>query len=499
MTVVFLVTAGGVLYGSGLLPVRYQADASLLVRLGREFAFRPGVGSDSSGMLDLEEIVNSEVEILSSRELAGEVVEEIGPHLIAPELDPLLAPRATLDTAIAVFRDQLNVRAVEQSSIVQLRYQHGDAGVAARALNILLERFESKHLEIFRDPRSDFVGEQLAGFRVSLEEAEGALEAYKHESSVFDLPEQRRLLLTQRSELETLRRIEQARWAQLAEALELFGVEEGSQPVLPLGPDAFAARRSEILAMRGGLSGSLRETDFRLTQLEFELPQAQTSASGDPAAAVLSADSPASLQDAHLRLLELQLQERELLENFGTESRSVQSVRERIDLVERFLHEQTIGTRERDREALGRQRDTLLASIEGVDGELQDLARQEVLAEARTLRGRVDSFAGQIAGIGEELTRLDGREQGLRRLERAVVLYQGRFDAYTQKHDEARITEELDSQRRINVRVIERATEPTQPLAISTKLRAVLSAGAGLFAAAALGILRGMSDAAVPG
>src|SRR5688572_22058989 len=62
-----------------IAPERYESEARLMVRMGREYVFRPEAGgSESSRAPSLSEMVNSEVEILSSRELAEEVIGEMG-------------------------------------------------------------------------------------------------------------------------------------------------------------------------------------------------------------------------------------------------------------------------------------------------------------------------------------------------------------------------------------------------------------------------------------
>src|SRR5687767_12352847 len=65
----------------------FEAESSLIVRIGREYIYRPEIGgTETARTPSLSEMVNSEVEILSSRDLAEQVVREIGAERLYPEL-----------------------------------------------------------------------------------------------------------------------------------------------------------------------------------------------------------------------------------------------------------------------------------------------------------------------------------------------------------------------------------------------------------------------------
>ncbi len=60
-----------------------------------------------------------------------------------------------------------------------------------------------KHLQIFSDPQSSFIDNQLAQFEQKLKQSESQMEEFKQNNRVFSLEEQRSLLLKQRDELDT--------------------------------------------------------------------------------------------------------------------------------------------------------------------------------------------------------------------------------------------------------------------------------------------------------
>ena len=63
----------------------YEANASLLIKVGREYVYRPEVGEERPQVtIDTEDMINSELEILTSRDLAARVVETIGIDRLYP-------------------------------------------------------------------------------------------------------------------------------------------------------------------------------------------------------------------------------------------------------------------------------------------------------------------------------------------------------------------------------------------------------------------------------
>ena len=76
------------LFAYVLTPASYRATAKVLIRLGRESAPRDDLGQNQS-MASLpqstkQEILNSELEIVKSRELSDQLIQEIGPASLFP-------------------------------------------------------------------------------------------------------------------------------------------------------------------------------------------------------------------------------------------------------------------------------------------------------------------------------------------------------------------------------------------------------------------------------
>jgi len=99
--------------------------------------------------------------------------------------------------------EKLTVAGVKKSNVIEVSFQHRDPKVAARFVNLLVELYKDMHLEIFSDPQSSFIDNQVAQFEQKLKQSESQMEAFKQSNRVFSLEEQRTLLLQQRNELDT--------------------------------------------------------------------------------------------------------------------------------------------------------------------------------------------------------------------------------------------------------------------------------------------------------
>ncbi|HET6202584.1 MAG TPA: Wzz/FepE/Etk N-terminal domain-containing protein [Planctomycetota bacterium] len=439
-------------------PPVYSAEATLFVRLGREFVYRPEVGNAQSPRgYSVAEMVNSEVEILTSRDLAEQVIREIGAGVLYPELfkEEGVDPAVAFERGVLKFRGAVEARPVLNSSVVRVSFTHVQPALCARAVNILVARFTDKHLEVHADARLSFLEEQLKQYEVALARAEEALLSFKTENEVYDLAEQRVLLLRRLAELGAERDAARFRIAEL----------EGEARPLN-GGDPRAGEGDRLPEQKPVLMAELSELERKLLELDL-----------DPLAE--------SVADARKRLLDLRLQESGLLRNFKETSRTVRSVRQEMETVKGLLGE----WESRSAAAEQDQRRALVAQIERLTGEIAALHRAEVLREFAALQTRSAKIEEEIQGLGERLRRLDAHDITLRRLEREVT----RGDATLQTHlaqvQEERFSEDLDREKRINVKVIESAVPPIEPSGLPRPLMLALGGFAGLVAGAAASVL----------
>ncbi len=188
---------------SFLIPPTYEARSSLMVKFGREYVNRPEVGNARPFLLSLtqEEVVNPEIRILSSRELIEKVLATLKVETVYPDLATSPPPgMPPLQAAVLAFGKDLTVEGVRKSNVIEVAFRHKDPRVAARVVNLLVDDYKEKHLRLFSDPPSSFLGKQLAEAKTNLKESEGRVEAFQRKNRVFSPEEQRTLLLKQYQE-----------------------------------------------------------------------------------------------------------------------------------------------------------------------------------------------------------------------------------------------------------------------------------------------------------
>jgi uncharacterized protein involved in exopolysaccharide biosynthesis len=452
----------------------FEAESSLMVRIGREYIYRPEVGrTETTRTPSLAEMVNSEVEILSSRDLAEQVVRELGHEKLYPELAELVSdPRVAAEMAVLRFRKAASIRPVLESSVIKVGFEHEVPQLAADAVNLLVERFKDKHVEVFGEERAGRLESQLEGRVEQLAAAEGALAEFKRANGVFDLAAQRNLLLARRERLEQALQTTESELAGLR--LRAGPESQEELPEVPeLPPHLRPEMKDELLRQRYELELSLRG---------FEPPVSDRLA-----------------EQAAIRLLDLELEERNLLRDYSPTNRKVQSVREEIQRVRTFLEQaesRAGGFDEARREEQLARSQEISTEIAHLTSEIELLVREEELQlrlEARrsiqVLENQRDDNKTRLASVEAEIRRLDQFETPLRKLQRELDMAEAAAQTYREQVDEARITDELDREKRINVRVIEKAAAPVAPIGLPRDLKLLVGAMVGLVAGIGAAVL----------
>ncbi len=503
---VFLIVTTIVVGGSFLIPPMYTAQAAIMIKLGREFYYRePAGNSDERAIFSLAEMVNSEVEILGSRDLAEQVVRQLQVQRLYPEMleDPEADPDAVFAAAVARFRDSLVVMDVLESSVIRITFDHADRHIAADALNVFIEWSKTKHLDVFGEPKTGFISDQLASYEARLSASEDTLETFRRTHGVYSLAEQKSLLLNQRVMLDTELNTVRFRISELEHRLSMLnGKSVSAEAAEP--PPRLTEDRESLAGRRGALGTELQQIEIRLAEIQQQLLiiRDRGLVENDTITPIPGIERTRSIDQAFSRLLDLQLRERELLRNFDEENRQVIGVRGEIEVVQRFLKVQgafvqaTIERTYRDEfEGLVARRASARDQIKAVDALIQAYEVRQTLDELAPLGARRTTIRQEIAELDEEISTLHENEKQHRRLERRVTLDERSYNAFVDVADEARIMEELDKQKMINIAVIELATPPIESNGLSMKLRAVLGAFVGLFAGAAAAVFLDLAAA----
>jgi uncharacterized protein involved in exopolysaccharide biosynthesis len=390
------------------LPPVYEAASTLLVKFGRENIYRSEVGERGSWIsLGNEEMVNSEIQVLTSLDLIEKVVKAIGADRLYPVMAKVLRERGRSEESLVIaavpkFKGSLSVEGVKKSNAIQVSFEHENPQIAAQAVNLLVDFFKEKHLQVYSDPQSPFLEQQLLTYEQSLEQSENDLEAYKQKFKVFSLPEQIRLLLEQRTGFDS----------------------------------AFKNTRNQVVELEQKL-GALK---MQIQNVPENIPLATVT------------DRHEIVDNVKNTLLNLQLKEQDLLMKYKEDNPMVVSVRKEIMLAQEYLQRQ--------------EEDIKKVHTTGRNVVHQELEKEMITtqAELAAQKSKASALYVQISQLDTEIQALDLREKELQRLARDHEMNEKNYKTYLEKAEEARILEDMDRRKMANVSVIQKAAVPLGPV-----------------------------------
>jgi len=199
LIIVFVCLCVAVIGYSYLLAPYYEATTRLLVKTGPEFQTRsdPNQPVASVPSTTKLEIVNSEIQILTSRDLVEAAVNKIGAQKLYPG-------SANTEAAIRSFQSDFRAAPVEQADVIDASYRNANRDVAVEALNEIVDLYQQKHAEMFADPRYKFIEQQTQQYQDQLDAVVKKEADIRGEKSLFDVDAQRAKLLDDRASTKSI-------------------------------------------------------------------------------------------------------------------------------------------------------------------------------------------------------------------------------------------------------------------------------------------------------
>jgi uncharacterized protein involved in exopolysaccharide biosynthesis/Mrp family chromosome partitioning ATPase len=429
--VVGMAAAAGVWFFKGQV---YRSEAKLLVRYVRDSrAMDVSLGTqgdvrtpDSRG----ETIISSEIEILTSRDLALEVADLIGPEKILARTGGGTNRHAA---AVAILRG-LEADVPRKSSVIQVAMNHPDPEMAQVILRTLVQAYLRKHAEVHRAVGvfDEFLTRQTDALRAQLSQTEQELQKLKVAANVTSIEESKRMLAEQAS---------RARQELISAEAEL------------------AERKTVLERLRqlAGLNAAVTATN------QVERPEE----------AALDPELERHYRMVLTRLETLRNRELDLLLQFTPESLDVRQVREQIAAAEQTKQE--LETREprlplriqlsnRSTTVMGSSGARTLAGVAAV-GDLNTLE-----AEVAALEARVKRFRDYLEELRLETVRINDAEQAITELQRRKQREESKYLYFSTSLEQARIDESLGTTSLANINVLQEATAPALNLDKTRKL-----------------------------
>lgn len=408
----------------------YEAKSSLILKLGRENIFRPEVGQGGPIVeVNKEAALQSEINIITSKELVRQVVTHMGVDKVYPEfLDPDADYPNPLEMAVGTFLKYLSAEPVKGSNVIEISYLNPDPTVSAEALNLLIELLKEKHLQIFSDPKASFLTQQLQVYQDKLVQSEENLQAFKRKYDLSSPPlDQQARLLDQRSELDS--------------------------------------RLKAIKNQLQGLEGKISSLDVQMTAILDSIP-------------VDTVEEGGQLEKAKAELFALKREEQKLLTKYTESSFPIVNLRKEIEQMEQFILAEQKS-----------QRANTVAGAKRSSYEKLEMERLKAVSDITTLEESSRVIALQIKDLDKKIQRLDELNKELLVLERQRAADEQNYKLYLNRVEEAKVSEEMDRLKMANISVIQHAEVPGMPAGRSPKVLLIIGAMFGMLSGVGFGLL----------
>jgi uncharacterized protein involved in exopolysaccharide biosynthesis len=389
---------------AAILPRKYQSEMKILVRHERaDNMVTPDREQPMQLRTDVsEEELQSEAELLKSRDLLAKVVEtcdlqEAGGHSRSTKND-----ERTSRAVVKLDRD-LKVEPIKLTNLIGVKYSSKDPQLAARVLNTLASLYLEKHLAIHRAPgQFEFFHQQAEQYRKALAYEEAKLSNFGKDQGVVNPALEKEISVRKLADVEGDWKTTQANIAETRERIRKLKAQLGTQPS--------------------------RET-----------------------AQVRTSDNPQLMERMKTTLLDLELKRTELLTKFEPTYRPVQEVEQQIAQTKAAIaaaEKAPLRDETTDRDPTY---ETLRA----------ELAKSQT--DLASLEARVTATASLVRSYQTESEQLDNKELLHQDMVRAAKADEDNYMLYLHKQEEARISDALDRQRISNVVVAEPAVVPLLP------------------------------------
>lgn len=180
----------------------YQSEARVLIRYVRDsksIDTASGAGQVQTPDARGDNILNNEIEILTSLDLATQVAETVGPEKVLARL----GGGTNLVAAAVAIAKGVEVDVPRRSNVLRVALRHPDREIALAVLKQLIESYKRKHAEVHRalGVTDDFLTRQTDNSRTRLNQIEADLSKLKAQAGVFSVTDTEKMITEQRSRI----------------------------------------------------------------------------------------------------------------------------------------------------------------------------------------------------------------------------------------------------------------------------------------------------------
>ena len=407
-----------------LLPPPYESDAMLFIRYVTENSTPglPGSGEAKAvSLADLDRgssILNTEVDILGSLDIANQVADAVGPDKI---LSQVKNPKdRDHGSAAASVLTNLDIEPLPKSSVIHVIYKNPDPAVVQQVLTAVVDAYYKKHVEVHRQAGAigDFLSQETDQLRARLQQTEDELRKEKDKAGIISLDDSKKDFNDQESRLEE----------------EIFGAD-----------------------------AELAERSARYDELVKLVPSAPKTVAtkGGPATPPVPAAQIDNYRNILAQLDYLQKIQQQLLSQFTEQNQQVKDVRARI------------ADAEKQRQAIEDQYPRLAqfglpsqltsnSSGGAAQGPAGTADLQTEAAYLAGLQSKIKVLTSQLGQVKATAATVDGLEGNISELQRQKDLEEANYKYYSEHLEASRIDEALGAGRALNIAEIQSPTPPHQ-------------------------------------
>lgn len=426
----FLAVVIGAVVVTLVQPNRYDSRMKILVKNQRvDVAITPeattGLNAPTVENDVSENQINSEIELLTSKDLLTQVVNETGLAKNEVGLFGRPAPESVrVESAVNRLTKDLTISPVRKANIITVSYSSNSPQLAAAVLKKLGDLYLEKHLKLNHPAgASDFFTDKADEYEAQLKQAEQRLTDFQQTNNLVVLSQQKELALQKTADA-----------------------------------------RSKMLEA----DAALNEATNRIARVEQQLaaiPKRITTQSRQ-------LPNQYSAERLNTMIVELQNRRTQLLTKYRPDDRLVREVDAQIRTTQDALTRAEQKTSVEEATDLNPLRQTL-------ETELSRARLDQSGAQARR-----DTLAGQLQQYDASLKKLESDTARHDDLQREKSQAEENFQLYAKKREEARIADELDRQKITNVSIAESATAALIPSGPNRPVNLIL----GLFLAGFLSL-----------
>ncbi|MBS1808504.1 MAG: hypothetical protein JST84_09960 [Acidobacteria bacterium] len=420
--------------GTWLTKPVYVTSASVLVKKERFDAAVTPEQIIATGQPDrhlTEEEINSEVEILNSSSLHEAVVQrlELYKEFEGRQRNSVLAKLSqessdakltAIGKAVTRLQNNLTIEPGKKSNLIKITYKANDREQAVRVVNTLCELYQARHIRLRQnDGTNDFFTQQAESMRQKLDEKEDALKRLSTLPNTQLLNQQIEAQMRQRNEFDV----------------------------------ALQNTRTSIAEIEARIN-SLRQ------QIAKEPERLQTEER------IARRTAPDAIRS---QLFALELRRSELLNKYKPGHRIIQDLEKDLEKARRMVEQVEKAPAESlVTSTLNPLRQRLIDTLTTEQSNLASLREKE-----RSLTTNVQQASVKTRELG-----LRGYAQ--RKLDRERDMADQAYQLYAKKGEEGRISTALDKEGIINLKVVEPAQMPYQPVSPNVLLNLIVGLIGGL-------------------